>query len=81
MANIAYTIINDITNKKIDISNLYPIFQKLICIQSEKFLHWAISVYSRSEKAAYDAMKTIMRLPSISTLKSYINKSEKCSGW
>jgi hypothetical protein len=38
-------------------------------------------VYSRSGKAAYDAMKTIMRLPSISTLKSYINESEQCSGW
>ena len=26
-------------------------------------------------------MKTIMRLPSISTLKNYINESEQCSGW
>ncbi|GBB97398.1 hypothetical protein RclHR1_29880002 [Rhizophagus clarus] len=26
-------------------------------------------------------MKKIMRLPSISTLKSYINESEQCSGW
>ena len=26
-------------------------------------------------------MKTIMRLPSISTLKSYINESEQKSGW
>ena len=26
-------------------------------------------------------MKTIMRLPLISTLKSYINENEQCSGW
>jgi hypothetical protein len=26
-------------------------------------------------------MKTIMRLPSVSTLKSYINESEQKSGW
>ncbi len=26
-------------------------------------------------------MKMIMRLPSISTLKSYINENEQCSGW
>ena len=26
-------------------------------------------------------MKTIMRLPSISILKSYINENEQCSGW
>jgi hypothetical protein len=26
-------------------------------------------------------MKTIMRLPSISTLKSYINENEQYSGW
>lgn len=26
-------------------------------------------------------MKTIMRLPSISTLKSYINEGEQHSGW
>ena len=46
-----------------------------------RFLRWAISVYSRSGKAAYDAMKTIMHLPLISTLKSYINESEQHSGW
>jgi hypothetical protein len=36
MANIAHTVIDNITNKKIDISNLHPIFQELIHIQSEK---------------------------------------------
>src|SRR5436190_16750215 len=46
-----------------------------------RFLRWAISVYSRSGSAAYNTMKTIMRLPSISTLKSYINESEQHSGW
>ena len=38
-------------------------------------------MYSRSGKAAYNAMKTIMCLPSISTLKNYINEGEQCSGW
>ena len=46
-----------------------------------RFLRWAISVYSKSGNAAYNAMKTIMCLPSISTLKSYINESEQHSGW
>jgi hypothetical protein len=36
MANIAHTVIENVTNKKIDISNLHPIFQELIHIQSEK---------------------------------------------
>lgn len=44
-------------------------------------MRWAISVYSKSGYAAYNAMKTIMRLPSISTLKSYINENEQCLGW
>jgi hypothetical protein len=26
-------------------------------------------------------MKMIMRLPSVSTLKNYINENEQCSGW
>lgn len=26
-------------------------------------------------------MKTIMRLPSIATLKNYINEGKQCSGW
>ncbi|GBC15621.2 4-coumarate--CoA ligase 1-like [Rhizophagus irregularis DAOM 181602=DAOM 197198] len=90
MEKIAYTATENVTSKNIDISNFHPIFQELICIQSEKpngvryhpmFLRWAISVYSRSGNAAYNAMKTIMRLPSISTLKSYINESEQHSGW
>uniref|UniRef100_U9UM52 Uncharacterized protein n=1 Tax=Rhizophagus irregularis (strain DAOM 181602 / DAOM 197198 / MUCL 43194) TaxID=747089 RepID=U9UM52_RHIID len=90
MEKIAYTATENVTSKNIDISNFHPIFQELICIQSEKpngvryhpmFLRWAISVYSKSGKAAYNVMKTIMRLPSISTLKSYINESEQYSGW
>ncbi|CAJ0751439.1 9385_t:CDS:2 [Entrophospora sp. SA101] len=31
--------------------------------------------------AAYDSLKGIMRLPSVSTLKSYINEYEQKSGW
>ncbi|RIA97629.1 hypothetical protein C1645_813871 [Glomus cerebriforme] len=90
MEKIANAATKHVTNKNIDISNLHPIFQELIRIQSGKpngiryhlmFLHWAISVYSRSGDAAYNAMKTIMRLPSISTLKSYINESKQHSGW
>jgi hypothetical protein len=26
-------------------------------------------------------MKSIMKLPSISTIKSYINENKQCSGW
>ncbi|UZO29390.1 uncharacterized protein OCT59_022868 [Rhizophagus irregularis] len=90
IANIVHTVTKGIINKDIDISAFHPIFQELIRIQTEKpngtryhpmFLRWAISVYSRSGHAAYNAMKTIMRLPSISTLKSYINESEQKSGW
>ncbi|RIA95336.1 hypothetical protein C1645_816832 [Glomus cerebriforme] len=68
----------------------HPIFQELIKIQCNKvkgiryhpmFLQWAISVYSQEDNTAYEAMKSIMRLPSISTLKSYMNKSQQQSGW
>ena len=41
-----------------------------------RFLRWAISVYSRGGHTAYEAMKNIMRLPSVSTLKSYMNESQ-----
>jgi hypothetical protein len=44
-------------------------------------LRWAISVYSRGGRTAYETIKSIMRLPSISTLKSYINESQQQSGW
>ncbi|GBC31431.2 hypothetical protein GLOIN_2v1799663 [Rhizophagus irregularis DAOM 181602=DAOM 197198] len=90
MSKITHTVIENVINKNIDISSLHPIFQELIRIQSEKpngtryhlmFLRWAISVYSKSGKAAYNVMKTIMRLPSISTLKNYINEGEQFSGW
>ncbi|PKB95701.1 hypothetical protein RhiirA5_436214 [Rhizophagus irregularis] len=36
---------------------------------------------SNAGHAAYDAMKGIMRLPSISTIKNYINESQQHSGW
>lgn len=36
ISKIAHTVIENITNKNIDISNLHPIFQELIHIQSEK---------------------------------------------
>ncbi|EXX64530.1 hypothetical protein RirG_141830 [Rhizophagus irregularis DAOM 197198w] len=84
IANIVHTVTKGIINKDINISAFHPIFQELIRIQTEKpngtryhpmFLRQAISVYSRSGHAAYNAMKTIMRLPSISTLKSYINET------
>ena len=44
-------------------------------------MRWAISVYSRGSHTAYEAMKNIMRLPSVSTLKSYMNESQQHSGW
>ncbi|GBC15382.2 hypothetical protein GLOIN_2v1762743 [Rhizophagus irregularis DAOM 181602=DAOM 197198] len=86
IANVVHTVSENIASKNVDISNLHPIFQELIHIQAKKlngtryhpmFLRWAISVYSKSGYAAYNAMKTIMRLPSISTLKSYINENEQ----
>ncbi|SRR6266480_1021287 len=61
--------------------NIILNIKKLIYFLNFRFLRWAISVYSRSGRAAYDAMKAIMRLPSISTLKSYINECEQKSGW
>jgi hypothetical protein len=36
MSKITHTVIENVTNKNIDISNLHPIFQELIRIQSEK---------------------------------------------
>ncbi|UZO22600.1 uncharacterized protein OCT59_014960 [Rhizophagus irregularis] len=90
IADIVHTVARDVTSKNVDISAFHPIFQELIRIQSGKpngtryhpmFIRWAISVYSRSDHAAYDAMKVIIRLPSISTLKSYINECEQRSGW
>ncbi|RHZ87681.1 hypothetical protein Glove_33g145 [Diversispora epigaea] len=90
ISNIIHNVSEKVGNKSIDISNYHPIFQELIRIQTEKpkgtryhpmFLRWAISVYCKSGHAAYDAMKLIMRLPSISTLKNYINEREQKSGW
>ncbi|RHZ82965.1 hypothetical protein Glove_102g95 [Diversispora epigaea] len=90
ITNIIHTVSEKVVNKCIDISNLHPIFQELIRIQTEKsketryhsmFLRWTISIYSRSDLAAYNTMKIIMRLPSISILKSYIGKYEQSTGW
>ncbi|CAB5371682.1 unnamed protein product [Rhizophagus irregularis] len=86
------TFFKDIGNSLLTKSTtgLEDVTYELIRIQTGKsngtryhpmFLRWAISVYSKSGHAAYSAMKTIMRLPSISTLKSYINENEQCSGW
>jgi hypothetical protein len=36
MSKITHTVIENVKNKNIDISNLHPIFQELIHIQSEK---------------------------------------------
>jgi hypothetical protein len=44
-------------------------------------MRWAISVYSRAGHAAYKAMKGIMRLPSISIIKTYINENQQHTGW
>ena len=44
-------------------------------------MRWAILIYSRGGKTAYEAIKSIMRLPSISTLKSYMSESQQHSGW
>ncbi|UZN99340.1 uncharacterized protein OCT59_000618 [Rhizophagus irregularis] len=89
-----YQIAQDISRKvvknEIDLSSLNPIFQELIRVQSGKangvryhpmFMRWAISVYSRAGHVAYKAMKGIMRLPSISLIKTYINESQQHSGW
>ncbi|RIA93618.1 hypothetical protein C1645_819138 [Glomus cerebriforme] len=89
IANIVHTVAKDVINKSINISTLYPIFQELIRIQIKQngiryhpmFLHWTISVYSKSGHTAYNAMKTIMHLSSISALKSYINECKQKSGW
>ena len=35
MSKITHTVIENVTNKNIDISDLHPIFQELIRIQSE----------------------------------------------
>ncbi|GBB98285.1 hypothetical protein RclHR1_03190017 [Rhizophagus clarus] len=87
---IAQEVANKVTRNEIDISTFSPIFQELIRIQSNQakeiryhpmFLRWAISVYSRGGKTAYKTIKSIMRLPSISTLKSYINESQQQSEW
>ncbi|PKC62530.1 hypothetical protein RhiirA1_465023, partial [Rhizophagus irregularis] len=87
---IAQTISNEVAENKIDISSFNPIFRELIRIQSGKangvkyhpmFMRWAISVYSRAGRAAYEVMKGIMRLPSISTIKNYINENQQHSGW
>ncbi|CAH1768839.1 3872_t:CDS:2, partial [Entrophospora sp. SA101] len=90
MANIVEKVATDISNSTTDISSLNPIFQELIRIQCGKskgtryhpmFLRWAISVYSHGGNAAYSTLKGIMCLPSVSTLKSYINECEQKSGW
>ncbi|POG80139.1 hypothetical protein GLOIN_2v1803661 [Rhizophagus irregularis DAOM 181602=DAOM 197198] len=90
LSQIAKKVFNKIMENKIDISSFNPIFQELIRIQSEKangvryhpmFIRWTISVYSRAGHATYEAMKGIMRLPSISTIKNYINENQQYSGW
>ncbi|POG61448.1 hypothetical protein GLOIN_2v1814039 [Rhizophagus irregularis DAOM 181602=DAOM 197198] len=90
LGQIAKKVARDVREKKVDLSSFNPMFQELIRIQSGKvngvryhpmFLRWAISVYSRAGNTAYEAMKGIMRLPSVSTIKNYINESQQCSGW
>lgn len=44
-------------------------------------MQWAISIYSRAGRTAYEVMKGIMRLPSIFTIKNYINENQQHSGW
>ncbi|PKY31028.1 hypothetical protein RhiirB3_393008 [Rhizophagus irregularis] len=90
LGQIAKKVARDVREKKVDLSSFNPMFQELIRIQSGKvngvryhpmFLRWAISVYSRAGNTAYEAIKGIMRLPSVSTIKNYINESQQCSGW
>ncbi|RIB20251.1 hypothetical protein C2G38_2035409 [Gigaspora rosea] len=88
LTHIVYNVIEEVKTKKYkDVPNI--ILKELIRIQSEKpngiryhpmFIRWAISIYSRGP-AAYKAMKSIIRMPSLSTLKSYINKTSQYTGW
>ncbi|RHZ46935.1 hypothetical protein Glove_603g8 [Diversispora epigaea] len=90
LGQIAEEISIKVAKHEVDISTFNPIFQELIRIQSGKakgvkyhpiFLRWAISIYSRGGHAAYETIKSIMRLPSVSTLKSYINENQQHLGW
>ncbi|CAG8706743.1 773_t:CDS:2, partial [Dentiscutata erythropus] len=45
-----------------------------------RFIQWAVSIYSRSP-ATYKIMKSVIRMPSVSILKSYINETEQYTGW
>ncbi|RIA93246.1 hypothetical protein C1645_819673 [Glomus cerebriforme] len=60
---VAQKISKEVMENKINISSFNPIFQELIRIQSEKvngvryhpmFMQWAISIYSRAGRAAYE---------------------------
>ncbi|RIB26061.1 hypothetical protein C2G38_2030552 [Gigaspora rosea] len=87
LTHIVYNVIEEVKTKKYeDVPNI--ILKELIHIQSEKpngiryhpmFIRWAISIYSRGP-AAYKAMKSIIRMPSLSTLKSYINETSQYMG-
>ncbi|RHZ60077.1 hypothetical protein Glove_359g27 [Diversispora epigaea] len=80
IANIVHIVSEKVNNKNIEISNLHPIFQELICIQTGKLKETKYHPI-RSGSTAYNTIKTIMRLPSISTLKNYIGKYEQSTGW
>ncbi|RHZ77457.1 hypothetical protein Glove_177g88 [Diversispora epigaea] len=79
IANIAHIVSEKFNNKNINISNLHSIFQNLIHIQTGKSKE--TRYYHISGTTAYNAMKMIMRLLSVLTLKSYINECEQNSGW
>ncbi|CAG8766935.1 27683_t:CDS:2, partial [Dentiscutata erythropus] len=84
LTNIVYNVIEEVKTKKYeDVPNI--ILKELIRMQSEKpngiryhpmFIRWAISIYSRGP-AVYKAMKSIIRMPSLSTLKSNINETSQ----
>ncbi|CAB4483742.1 unnamed protein product [Rhizophagus irregularis] len=66
---VAQKISNEVMENKIDISSFNPIFQELIRIQSEKvngvryhpmFMRWAISIYSRAGRTAYEKILAVM---------------------
>ncbi|RHZ86144.1 hypothetical protein Glove_54g111 [Diversispora epigaea] len=69
IANVVYTVIKDVTNTKIDLSTLHPIFQELIHIQSEKLN----GTRYHPIKSGHDAIKEIIRLPAISTIKRFFS--------
>ncbi|CAG8793604.1 3058_t:CDS:2, partial [Dentiscutata erythropus] len=78
LTNIIHNIVDEVKNQKHeDISNI--ILKKLIRVQSEKLK--GVRYHLIKGPAAYKEMKSIIRLLSLSTLKSYINETNQHTGW